>query len=181
MYAMKLPLSCNQECHDILADVTRRSRCIPTGAGHFTLHAGSHVSHDDVIKWKHFPRYWLFVRRIHRSPVNSPHKSQWRGALMFSLICAWIKVWVHNGEAGNLRRHRVHYDVTVMRTDRPTNHTMYLFNISRNAPLWNRNVHISLTKWCIVGYGTGDLISRIQWYLCLFNKTKIRASGDMMS
>ena len=46
--------------------------------------------HDDVIKWKHFPRYWPFVREIHRSPVNSPHKGQWRGALMFSLICAWI-------------------------------------------------------------------------------------------
>ena len=23
--------------------------------------------HDDVIKWKHFPRYWPFVRGIHRS------------------------------------------------------------------------------------------------------------------
>ena len=45
---------------------------------------------DDVIKWKHFPRYWPFVRGIHRSPVNSPHKGQWRGALMFSLIFAWI-------------------------------------------------------------------------------------------
>ena len=45
-------------------------------------------SHDDVIKWKHFPRYWPFVRGIHRSPVNSPHKGQWRGALMFSLMCA---------------------------------------------------------------------------------------------
>ena len=43
-------------------------------------------SHDDVIKWKHFPRYWPFVRWIHRSPVNSPLKGQWRGALMFSLI-----------------------------------------------------------------------------------------------
>ena len=39
--------------------------------------------HDDVIKWKHFPHYWPFVRGIHRSPVN-PHKGQWRGALMFS-------------------------------------------------------------------------------------------------
>ena len=48
------------------------------------------VTHDDVIKWKHFPRYWPFVRGIHRSPVNSPHKGQWRGALMFSLICVWI-------------------------------------------------------------------------------------------
>ena len=50
----------------------------------------SHSQHDDVIKWKHFPRYWPFVRGIHRSPVNSPHKGQWRGALMFSLICTRI-------------------------------------------------------------------------------------------
>ena len=48
--------------------------------------------HDDVINWKHCPRYWPFVRGIHRSPVNSPHKGQWRGVLMFSLICAWITV-----------------------------------------------------------------------------------------
>ena len=70
--------------------------------------------HDDVIKWKHFPRYWPFVRGIHRSPVNSPHKGQWRGALMFSLIYAWMNCWVNNLEAGDLRRYRVHYDVTVM-------------------------------------------------------------------
>ena len=70
--------------------------------------------HDDVIKWKHFPRYWPFVRGIHRSPVNSPHKGQWRGALMFSLICTRINGWVNNGEAGDLRRHRHHYDVIVM-------------------------------------------------------------------
>ena len=42
--------------------------------------------HDDIIQWKHFPRYWPFVRGIHRPSVNSPHKDQWRGALMFSLI-----------------------------------------------------------------------------------------------
>ena len=70
--------------------------------------------HDDVIKWKHFPRYWPSVRRIHRSPVNSPHKGQWCGALMFSLICTGINGWVNNGEAGDLRRHRAHYDFTVM-------------------------------------------------------------------
>ena len=55
------------------------------------------VSHNDVIKWKHFPRYWPFVRGIPRSPVNSPHKGQWRGALMFSLIWVWIDGWVKNG------------------------------------------------------------------------------------
>ena len=53
---------------------------------------------------------------IHRSPVNSPHKGQWRGALMFSLMCAWINAWVNNREAGYLKRHRAHYDVIVMRT-----------------------------------------------------------------
>ena len=70
--------------------------------------------HADVIKWKHFPRYWPFVRGIHRSPVNSPHKGQWRGTLMCSMICAWINSWVNNREAGDFRRYRTHYDVTVM-------------------------------------------------------------------
>ena len=46
--------------------------------------------------------------------VNSPHTDQWRGALMFSLICAWTNGWVNNQDADDLRRHRAHYDVTVM-------------------------------------------------------------------
>ena len=57
--------------------------------------------------WRHqmetFSTLLAFVRGIHRSPVNSPHKGQWRGALMFSLIAP-----------GDLRRHRANYDVTVM-------------------------------------------------------------------
>ena len=74
------------------------------------------VIHDDVIKWKHFPRYWPFVRGNHRCPVTSPHKGQWRGALMFSLICVWINGWVNNREAGELRRYRANYYVTIMFT-----------------------------------------------------------------
>ena len=70
--------------------------------------------HDDVIKWKHFPHYWPFVWGNHRSPVISPHEGQWRGAFMFSLICAWINGSVNNREAGDLIRHCAHYDVTVM-------------------------------------------------------------------
>ena len=68
--------------------------------------------HDDVIKWKHFPRYWPFVREIHRSPANSSHKGQWRGALMFSLICALNKGlskqwwgWWFETPSRPLRRH----------------------------------------------------------------------------
>ena len=34
---------------------------------------------------------------------------------MLSLICAWMNGWVNNREAGDLRRHPAHYDVTVMR------------------------------------------------------------------
>ena len=51
---------------------------------------------------------------IHRSLVNSPHKGQWRGALMFSLICAWTNCWVNNRDAGNLKCHSAHYDVIVL-------------------------------------------------------------------
>ena len=69
---------------------------------------------DDDIKWKHFPRYWPFVRGIHRSPVNSPHKGQWRGVLMFTLICTWTNGWVNNRYVGYLISHRTHYDVNVM-------------------------------------------------------------------
>ena len=50
------------------------------------------------------------------SPVTGEHKGQWRGALMFSVICAWINGWVNNREAGDLRRHRTHYDDIVMVT-----------------------------------------------------------------
>ena len=78
-------------------------------------------SHRSMVKcftwWRQmetFPRYWPFVQGIHRSSVNSPHKGQWHGDLMFSLIWAWINGWVNNREAGDLRRHLAHYDVTAM-------------------------------------------------------------------
>ena len=75
---------------------------------------GDVLYHNDSIKWKHFPRYWPFVREIHRPPVNSPHKGEWRGALMFSLICVWTNGLINNRNAGDLRRHRAHCDFTVM-------------------------------------------------------------------
>ena len=92
--------------------------------------------HDDVIKCKHFPRYWPFVRRIHRSTVNSPHKGQWRGALIFSFICVWINGWVNYREAGDLRLYRVHCDVIVM--DMPIENPLYewLRNSTGMRPFW---------------------------------------------
>ena len=70
--------------------------------------------YDDIIKWKYFLCYSPFVRGIHRSPVDSPHKGQWRGTFMFSLICVWTNDWTSNRDAGDLRHHSTQCDVTVM-------------------------------------------------------------------
>ena len=106
--------------------------------------------HDDVIKWKHFPRYWPFVREIHRSPVNFPHKGQWRGALMFSLIYAWINDWVNNREAGDLRRQYGHYDVIVM---------IAIGDIGNINTLWSRHngrhFPYDIVKWIFLNGNLG--------------------------
>ena len=68
--------------------------------------------------WRHqmetFSALLALCAGIHRSPVNSPHKVQWCGALMSSLIFVWINGWVNNREADHLRRHRAHYDIMEM-------------------------------------------------------------------
>ena len=61
-----------------------------------------------------FPRYCPFVTEIQRSPVDPSHKDQCRRAMMFPLICAWTNGWANSRDAGDLRRHRGHYDVTVL-------------------------------------------------------------------
>ena len=55
------------------------------------------------------------------SPVTGefPPQSQWRGDLMFPLICAWINGWVNNREAGDLRHARAHYDIILMCARKP--------------------------------------------------------------
>ena len=62
-------------------------------------------AHDDVIKWKHFPRYWPFVA------TKTSDAELW----CFSLICVWMNGCVNNREAGDLRRYRVRYDVGIMK------------------------------------------------------------------
>ena len=91
--------------------------------------------HDDVTKWKHFLHYWPFVWGIHWSPVNSPHKGQWRGALMFSQICAWING--NNHEAGDLRRYCAHYDVIVM----------YVQELNWRVSLSELTIHIIIRRF----------------------------------
>ena len=69
--------------------------------------------HDDFIKWKHFPHYWPFVRGIHWWPVDSPHKGQWRGALMFTW-CVPQQIVEKTVETPVILDTITHYDVTVM-------------------------------------------------------------------
>ena len=119
-------------------------------------------SHDDVIKWKHFPRYWPFVRGIHRSPVNSPHKGQWRGALMFSLICVWINGWVNNREAGRLRRNRTHYDVTVMLNQGQGSNYSPQYLTSNHFPQYLWDIITCPCPWTLLlsqNYSSADLRS----------------------
>ena len=70
------------------------------------------------IWWRHqmktFSALLPFVWGIHRSQMNSPRKNQWRWALMFSLICARLKGWLSDRDAGDLRCHWAHYDVSVI-------------------------------------------------------------------
>ena len=99
------------------------------------------------------------MRGIHRSPVNSPHKGQWRGAVMFSLICAWINRWVNNRKAGN----------------------------SPSRPLWRQCNVISVTT-CHLPYRDGIALTpsmlrleRSQWTMwysgCLCPGSLCRTSG----
>ena len=77
---------------------------------------GSNELNQDEPWWRHQIETISALLALCYSPVpvNSLHKGQWRGVLMFSLICVWINGWVNNREAGDLRRHRGHYDVNVM-------------------------------------------------------------------
>ena len=100
-------------CHLLTRSMIISSQSVFSAIPRLIIPCNTHVIHDDVIKWKHFPRYWPFVRGLHRSQRILPRKGQWRGALMFSLICSWTNGWRHR-DAGDFRRHRDHYDVTVM-------------------------------------------------------------------
>ena len=82
--------------------------------------------------WRHQMEKFSMLLAIcaGNSPVRgeSPYKGQWRGALMFCLICVWIKGWVNNGAVGDLRRYRAHGDVIVM-VQRDNTHIHKYFSV----------------------------------------------------
>ena len=87
-----------------------------------------------------------------RSPVNSPHKRQWCGALIFSFICVFINDWVNNRKTADLRRYRTHYDGTVIALG-PISYRALKSNLLGHSLLW-------LRKW--VPLFTQNVISRLE-------------------
>ena len=115
------------------------------------------------------------------SPVNSPHKGQWRGALMFSLIGAWTNCWANNRDAGDLRRHRAHNDVYVMRnnihitaTAEPTLWFIMSWCLSAARTyggLWARNRYQGAGTSNYIPQHVWDVITYpCPWYLLLAHK-----------
>ena len=105
--------------------------------------------------WRHQMETFSALLAICAVPGESPHKGQWRRALMFSLICIWINSWVNNREAGDLRCYRAHYDVTV------TADTTVLIDIGIDK--WHSGLthyaslshHMASKSWVIIGSNNG--------------------------
>ena len=112
---------------------------------------------------------FTFVWGIHQSPVNSPHKGQWRGTLMFSLICAWTNGCVNNRDGGDLRRHRDRYDVTVMSCGSLERTAIVITGINPEAIYWVTSK--SIVEWNIfrvrVGLGADWVDMYFIWYSIL--------------
>ena len=89
---------------------------------------GCRTETEDIWWWRHQIETFTALLAIcaGNSPVTGefPHKGQWCGALMFYLIWAWINGCVNNVEAGDLRLHSAHYDVTVMMMNRDIHNHM---------------------------------------------------------
>ena len=127
------------------------------------------VIHYDVIKWKHFPRYWPFVRGIRQSPVDSTHKGQWCGALMFSLICAWTNGWVNNV---------IQLDILIFyRAARAT--TLQILIAATSQEFGNRSNTFILTfpgQWC-----QSDRLEPVTYCFWIISKTGSNSTGPNLS
>ena len=110
---------------------------------------------QNLVSWwghqmKTFSASLAFVRGIHRWPANSPHKGQWRGALMCT-----------SRDADDLRRHRAHYDVTIMWLD-----SMWMVDIGASLSIKSHHADHTSSSWASWHHSnhlnTGDtiLISR---------------------
>ena len=139
--------------------------------------------------WRHqvetFSAFLPFVSGIHRSPVNSPHKGQWSGALMFSSICAWINGWVNNRKASDLRRHRGPYDV--MNYERyewvMSRYTYGDFWESTNSTLghWSQQNTHQMKRYRFRAHTRNSIAKRIHLYIHLNKHTALNSTQMCLS
>ena len=128
-----------------------------------TFNTACHITgdHGDVIKWKHFPRYWPFVRGNHRPPVNSPHKGpvtrsfddlRLNKRLSKQSKSRWFEtqacsLWRHNNDLGPMRSYPLQWSQMSVMAFQTTIHlivrlTAYAGNSKENikiphyCPLW---------------------------------------------
>ena len=126
------------------------------------IHENSYLpeSHEDVIKW------WI-----------SPHKGQWRGAWIFSLICAWTNGWANNRDAGDFRCHRAHYAITLMDRDfrRRDAHVA--------APYWGHDLVLTTQGNCFPNFKTTPCFKHyvlLQWR-CMSDRVSDQCQHDFCS
>ena len=125
----------------------------------------SQISHDDVIKWKHFPRNWPFVRGIHRSRWIPHTKASDVELWCLFFICVWINGLVNNREAGDLSRHRGLYDVNVMIYRCPIWFVLQWFDLNKDRLASTSNGRQSdMPYCCAVNTAIDALVKRFIFY-----------------
>ena len=97
------------------------------------FHSLSPSVHDDVIKWKYFPRCWPFVKGIHRSPMDSPHKDQWDAELWWFLWSAPEQLNKQSSRWWFETHNRAHYNLTLM--------AVCVFALFDGVMTWKRFLH----------------------------------------
>ena len=112
--------------------------------------------HLCISRWRHQMEAFSALQSlcVQNSPVTDDAE------FWCFLWSAWINGWVNNHEAGDLRRHRAHYDVTVM-----------IFHACQHHP-----PHGALLLWCDnppitqkpIGHWPFDIKLWILAVLCIF-------------
>ena len=110
------------------------------------------VSHDDVIRWKHFPRYLPFVRGIHRGSTS--------GAEL------WCFLWSTLNKRLCEQSRRRWFEMPLRSLWRHSNEFHWI--CSFYSPIALRVVSLVLEQWCVrllflYEYGFGFCISPMHW------------------
>ena len=101
--------------------------------------------------WRHQMKTILALLALcaGNSPVSGKFSAlKTSNARLFSLICTWINGWVNDQDAGNLRRNRAPYEVTVMNKD--SIKTSHWFLNAGKCPTQQRKKHShEISSWCV--------------------------------